>query len=905
MKQKNNLSFNVKLDEKQKFGFRKLSVGLAAVALGTTFFLSNGQLVHADAENENPTAFQVAQRTADSSTSSLAPGQTSQDTSDSKPANKNEQPNSQQQQTVDITAHHTDSQGNSTSEIKANETPSLMAGQDTVNVDVKINHPSLDQNNSIHINLPDAGENKNYKIVTSKSTIYSQNSNSKSYWNITASDNNDFSQIIATWENSTTKDSPTQLDLNIPVIANGSTIKTNTRAQAFNVEIDGKNQTAFTADLTPYQDKVQPTELIHGFAIGKKSFNGSDSEYPEKNNISADDIQKLGLNDSSHILQWGIYFNYGNQLDNPPRSLYDAVFNVHFSDDQILIPSSIKVFEIPSGMAVDQNALRHGINDFYDGPDHPNQKYYDLITTENNEKSNFANFLRNHLTKDKNGFSVDQTGQKFNLNDPKDSYDYSTHAYYIQLDTVLDNKSGQPTTSTGMSADTSKKGNSLNGQGALKEDKTFSWNGQITGNSDSTISTTQYADVRFYDDTDKDAKAIDTLLENNGFTLLPTTDRLGQGFNANYTGQDNNSVNIPIQFAGLTNALTVLKNHHYKLEKVSGTNSQINSDGTITFGNFDNDENKDQHFVIYLVHETRSESQTATIQEQVKGYYTNGPKNHPFAGINDPNTAVPENDESATPDVLVKITYTRNRTVDLVKDPQATNTAWSEWTANKPGFPAISYNNTIIKDSIGDNYYLDKNGVVHIIASQKGITATSDPTTGISEIIPSSEFLASIASTIINKKESTPSKVATINIWVPYAYSAPQPEPNPNPEPQPQPQPTPTTPLPEKPNSDKPAEPIVPVKAQNQHQTKTITHKDNASAVKHDGPQIITITPHSVYAKLETVTSKQTNPATIKMKKANSALPETGEKKLSLSLIGLSLVALSLFGWAITKKKRN
>lgn len=41
------------------------------------------------------------------------------------------------------------------------------------------------------------------------------------------------------------------------------------------------------------------------------------------------------------------------------------------------------------------------------------------------------------------------------------------------------------------------------------------------------------------------------------------------------------------------------------------------------------------------------------------------------------------------------------------------------------------------------------------------------------------------------------------------------------------------------------------------------------------------------------------------MKKANSALPETGEKKLSLSLIGLSLVALSLFGWAITKKKRN
>ena len=56
MKHKNNLSFNAKLNGKQKFGFRKLSVGLAAVALGTTFFLSNGQLVHADVENNTQTS---------------------------------------------------------------------------------------------------------------------------------------------------------------------------------------------------------------------------------------------------------------------------------------------------------------------------------------------------------------------------------------------------------------------------------------------------------------------------------------------------------------------------------------------------------------------------------------------------------------------------------------------------------------------------------------------------------------------------------------------------------------------------------------------------------------------------------------------------------------------------------
>lgn len=243
------------------------------------------------------------------------------------------------------------------------------------------------------------------------------------------------SQLVAVWNNSISKDSPDYLDLTIPALANGSTVKSDLKNQAFNVEIDGKSQIAFTADLTPYKDKVTPTELIHGFSMGQKSFNGSDDGkvYPEKNNISEEDINQLKLNDDSHLLQWGIYFNYGNQLNNPPLSLYDAIFKVAFSQDQTLIPSSIKVVEIPNGMAVDQNALRHGINDFYDGTDKPDENYYSIITTGNNEKTKFADFLPAHLVKNATGqatgFSVNQTGQKFNPNDP--SYDYSTHAYFI------------------------------------------------------------------------------------------------------------------------------------------------------------------------------------------------------------------------------------------------------------------------------------------------------------------------------------------------------------------------------------------------------------------------------------------------------------------------------------------
>jgi hypothetical protein len=59
MEHKKDLDFNAKLYGKQRFGFRKISVGLAAVALGTTFFLSNSQLVHADENNASQQTTEV------------------------------------------------------------------------------------------------------------------------------------------------------------------------------------------------------------------------------------------------------------------------------------------------------------------------------------------------------------------------------------------------------------------------------------------------------------------------------------------------------------------------------------------------------------------------------------------------------------------------------------------------------------------------------------------------------------------------------------------------------------------------------------------------------------------------------------------------------------------------------
>lgn len=51
MKHKNDNLFNAKLYSKQKFGFRKLSIGLSTVALGTSFLFVTNNSVQAAASN--------------------------------------------------------------------------------------------------------------------------------------------------------------------------------------------------------------------------------------------------------------------------------------------------------------------------------------------------------------------------------------------------------------------------------------------------------------------------------------------------------------------------------------------------------------------------------------------------------------------------------------------------------------------------------------------------------------------------------------------------------------------------------------------------------------------------------------------------------------------------------------
>lgn len=343
--------------------------------------------------------------------------------------------------------------------------------------------------------------------------------------------------------------------------------------------------------------------------------------------------------------------------------------------------------------------------------------------------------------------------------------------------------------------------------------------------------------------------------------------------------------------------------------------------------------------VVPYTHATKTETQTATVNETIKGYYADGTKAKNFDGMDDLNTTVPENDETGDPDYTASVTYTRNRTIDLVKDPDGTTTKWSEWSANG-SLPAVAYDNTTIKDSLPDYYYLDKDGVVHITGTQDGFSVSVDPKTGISEIVPSSEFLASIAETKTNGQVTAQGSTAQINIWVPYHQDIPQPD-------------VPTTPSqdqPSKPDYPTPNEPATPVTPDEPTQSSQPTQSTNTveppKATTPDKPESTNSNGHSsdwshniqpkgqdvdeqsssthklqgqttnenIAPKGQTIATAASNKSaeTNARPLANSAatktntLPQTGESKSSLGLIGLGLAAVaSLLGLTGTKKRKE
>ena len=260
------------------------------------------------------------------------------------------------------------------------------------------------------------------------------------------------------------------------------------------------------------------------------------------------------------------------------------------------------------------------------------------------------------------------------------------------------------------------------------------------------------ASVTFWDDT-----------TNEPLSTYLTANHQQDEFTDEYSYANDDSTKQAISFKGADAVVQFLTNHHFKFNGVTGAGSVSSDDySKISYGNFDNDETKDQNFVLHFIHKTEKQAQTATVNEVIKGYYEIGPKAQNFTGISDPNAVVPANAETASPNYTASVSYTRTRTIDLVEDPNGTSTKWSDWSVqDNQSFPAISYDNGIIKNQISDNYYLNKNGVVHIIGTEDGFKVTAD-SNGISAITPSSDFLSSLVAKNNNQGS------AQINVWIPY-----------------------------------------------------------------------------------------------------------------------------------------
>lgn len=199
---------------------------------------------------------------------------------------------------------------------------------------------------------------------------------------------------------------------------------------------------------------------------------------------------------------------------------------------------------------------------------------------------------------------------------------------------------------------------------------------------------------------------------------------------------------------------------HFKINGVDYENT-LNSKKLT----FDNDENpQDKILYVYFTHATKPIQQQAIIRENIKGYYENGPKMTPFYGMDNPDALVDSADQTNTPDITITLQFNRTGTQDLVNG----TTSWNNWTANHVTLPAIPFNNTLIKDKIADNYYLDKNGVIHVAYSNYfGGHYLPTSNHGISSLSFNLKNDTDWLDEIVHK-EADGKSIATINVWVPY-----------------------------------------------------------------------------------------------------------------------------------------
>lgn len=690
MSHKNDLSFIAKLNGKEKFSLRKLSVGLVTVALGTTFFLESSNTTYAAEVNttsQNVTSQENISESTKSSTLNIQKNNTSevnkndvkalptQEQTSANQTNKNSETNNQE---LNVLAAKSETQNNKATqanilEEKVQATNETQATAVTItgakpNKSMMANvtqglikvHVNTDENKPITINN---GQKVTVSISDTNNLLRFGNTSSKwNYFVLTASQTNTDKTFTFTY---TGNDDGVLSGFNPSFTFTADNEATNQyytdhgTYPAFNlpVTVTLPNNQVFTQNLpikiTPYKDQVITQEILHGFVMGpkligtpgQKPYPGNNGSYTE-NGVTYYGPEPSAAADvpadkqpSARLMQYALEWNYGSAKEPSLNPLMDVLVNIKFNKGQQILPSTIKVFKIPADMkVVDSDGQRVPINDYYNK----------LATLP--EDTNFEKLLRNSISDDKKQIKIDQKGN-FTAN----GVDYSKMGpYFIQLDTLLNPNdiadwASHPNSGVGPSITT-----------PIVNERDWQHSGSgVTTNS----STQTYTDFKFDPAVDRIVRI--HFIDENTNEEIPNT--LSTTITKTNSSIDNPAIAI----------INDLKKKNYVLDeqatKGEESDHSINLKSyDITKQNFKTDalnnsynsaklqiKDSSPQYYVYLYHNTEPVSDKKTISETINYVYANGT----------------QEGQTATNPYDKTVTYTRTGTKDLVTD----HITWENW----------------------------------------------------------------------------------------------------------------------------------------------------------------------------------------------------------------------------------
>ncbi|GAA3629382.1 hypothetical protein GCM10022297_05190 [Lactobacillus hamsteri] len=877
MKHKNDRVFNLKLYGKQRFGFRKLSVGLVAAALGTTLFISGGQLVHADeqkatesSESSQSELSQVEKETnsdQDTHTNSSDHGKSDNDIDAqtgniqkqdldaeklASPSSSGNDTNSEKVEspTISVVTKATDENGKESSTVDPKDTKNMMVGQDTVNVHISLdNLQPTDKTISFHFSNVGNDQAMNFNTHTLDVGTTSRLDDN---WNITNTGNG---ILTTTWINENMD--PESLDLIVPLQGNNEVVKKSTDVEVkltISTKSGNESMDILKAHLTPYKDKVREDEIVKGFAMGETTV-AKEKSY---NNISEEDIQNTNAQDNQTVLQWGIYFNYGKGGAPDLHPLMDAVFNISFGGNQKLLPSSIRVFQVPNDMILDSEGYRHGEGDPYPG----GGSYYDQITKYDNYRPDFVKYLQEHVNG--NDISVNQSKDEIffipTAQGKKDE-SYSKHAYFIQIDTLLTTDQTIPGNGETITYQ------SFNGKGRTIDNGKQSWTSEISGSSTGIAFNKEQAHLTFYDDT------IGEFINPKDYHIDITGDPETE---INFGDRPDQIYNQLINDHYLFNGVTEGKNAKGILIKDKNGNKVTFASNSI-YGNFDDTDNRadntkdldPQYFVVHFVHDIETSKETKSLKETIN-----------YVDENTGETIHPEYNSST-------LTFVRTKTHDKVTRQDT----YSDWSLGS----LASVENPIIP-----GYTIDANNISEKLNNHDN-NLLAKSTKEIGGIIFTQDEINALTS------------ASLIDVVVPYVKDQIPPTPTPIPS-------TPSNPT-SPTNPEKPSQPSTPVP--NIPQTSTVQPKSqkpekpqikhtsnnhgkkNTTNVTNIDKKIPSNETHNHMKTFRNVSTISNSTSTSHDSSTKQVLPHTGEKQNKLGLIGLAFMTIATMLGLTDKKRKN